>query len=122
MTSMLPPEPHQQKYQEFHQALLRLQGAARETAPNRAALLKEASALQQFFQEQILSLSVEELPPELMPWLQSYHTETHKQLRLLAADLSFWQAARQPGTIEQRSAQVRTRLETLISYSETVLG
>ncbi len=119
---MLPPEAHQPKYREFHQALMRLQGVAGETEPNRSALLGEAEALQQLFQEQILSLSSEELPPELMAAVQSFQTETHKQLRLLVADLNFWQAARQPGTIAQRLSQVRTRIQTLIAYSQTMLG
>lgn len=126
---MLPPEAHQEKYREFHQALMRLQRAASDSSPNRAALLGEAEALQQLFREQILSLSPEELPPELMASVQSYQTETHKQLRLLAADLNFLGAARQPGTMatptgryEQRLSQVRTRLQTLMTYSQTMLG
>ncbi len=117
---MLPPDAHQPKYLEFHQALIRLQGVAGETEPNRSVLLGEAEALQQLFHEQILSLSPEDLPPELMASFQSFQTETHKQLRLLAADLNFWQAARQPGTIAQRLSQVRTRLQTLIAYSQTL--
>ncbi|GAB4280151.1 MAG: hypothetical protein Fur0025_07900 [Oscillatoriaceae cyanobacterium] len=117
---MLPPEAHEQKYREFHQALMRLQGAASHSSPNRSTLLGEAEALQQLFHEQILSLSPEELPPELMASFQSFQTETHKQLRLLAADLNFWQAARQPGTIAQRLSQVRTRIQTLIAYSQTL--
>ncbi|PSB23662.1 hypothetical protein C7B82_30405 [Stenomitos frigidus ULC18] len=86
------------------------------------ALKSKAMALQQFFREQILSLQLDELAPAVQHWVQSYHVEIDKQLRLLAMDIMFLQAARQSVTAEQRRQQIRDRLTTLQRYCDGLLG
>lgn len=59
--------------------------------------------------------------PPLQSRLQSYITETHKQMRLLGLDLRFLQASRQSATARDRLAQVRDRISMLIGYSTALL-
>ncbi|MBW4579676.1 MAG: heterocyst frequency control protein PatD [Tildeniella nuda ZEHNDER 1965/U140] len=85
-------------------------------------LRSEVTALQRFCREQILSLQLDELSSDVQHWVQSYHVEIDKQLRLLEVDIVFLQAARQTVTTEQRRQQVRDRLATLQRYCDVLLG
>ncbi len=119
MSSHLPIS-HQACYQAFRQHLEHLQTTI--ASDNPATLKAEANQVQTEFQNQILSLSLEDLDPAIAHHVQSYQVEIHKQLRLLVTDLSFLQAARKPTTVEQRRQQGRDRVETLLRYCEAVVG
>ena len=115
------PLAHQQCYEAFkqlvkeaHQTLMLTNGGL--------ALNAQTAALQQFFRDPILRLQSEELSPAVQHWVQSYHVEIDKQLRLLGVDIMFLQAARQSITTEERRQQVTDRLTTLQRYCETLLG
>jgi len=115
------PNLHQQRYQEFKQALEQLQqmvaGAQLDGTRLRQSFLKA----QQFFQQQIVSLNASDLEPTQEPKIRSYQTEMSKQLQLLGMDMMFLQAARQPGTTQERQIQILQRLQTLISYCDAIL-
>jgi hypothetical protein len=119
MVSQLPIA-HQTCYRAFRQHLEHLHTTIASGDP--ATLKIEADQVQAEFQNQILSLNLEDLEPAMAHHVQSYQVEIHKQLRLLATDLSFLQAARKPATLEQRRQQGRDRVETLIRYCEAVVG
>ena len=121
MKALELPEAHRQKYQQFQQASEQLAIAALAAKPDGAKLAIASEDLQKFFQGEVLSLSSDELDPSALPSVQSYQTEMHKQLRLLAADMMFVRASRQAATLEQRLSQVRARLQTLIGYCEILL-
>jgi hypothetical protein len=115
---------YQHFYQQFNQQLTTLrQSRIDTTAPAIATDLKQATTeLQKFFQEQISCLNLDELAPDLAHFILSYQVEIDKQLRLLAMDVSFLQAARQPATLSQRQQQIDDRLTTLQRYCEAVLS
>ena len=116
---MLPT--HQQRYQEFKQALEQLKAKVAETVLKQTDWLAEFLLVQQFFQQQIVNFSPDSLA-EREPRVRSYQTEMSKQLRLLGVDLTFLQAARQPDTIHQRQRQISERLTTLIKYCDALLA
>lgn len=110
------PNFHSQRYQEFAQALEQMQQTI--SAANnldKSKLNRDVLKLQQFFQQQILSLEVEESR------IRSYQTEVNKQLRLLSMDIQFLQAARQSQTVEERIKQIFDRLQTLIGYCNAIV-
>lgn len=115
------PLSHQQRYQRFKQFLGEMQTLA---PPDASGLMlkSKTTALQRFFSEQILSLQMDDLSLATQHWVQSYHVEIDKQLRLLEMDIMFLQAARQAATNEQRRQQVRDRLATLQRYCDALLG
>ncbi|OLP20208.1 hypothetical protein BST81_01895 [Leptolyngbya sp. 'hensonii'] len=115
---MLPPLYHE-SYREFQRLLTGLQDQVVQANPDRVRLQAEFLKVQQFFQLQILTLNPGD--GAISQRLQALQTETNKQLRLLAVDISFLQAARQPATTQQRQAQIRDRLTTLAGYCEVVL-
>jgi hypothetical protein len=53
---------------------------------------------------------------------QSLLVEIHKQLRLLATDAAFLQTAKTPQTQQQRHQQIRDRLATLNRYCDHLLN
>ena len=121
MTKVLPLA-YQQRYEAFEQILREIQETLSFLGSGGVVLQSKATVLQQFFREEILSLSIDDLSPETQHWVQSYHVEMDKQLRLLGMDLLFLQAARQAGTTEQRRQQIRDRLNTLQRYCDVLLG
>jgi len=84
-------------------------------------LKQDFAQLQAVFTEEIANLSLNDLDPLLTSRLQSYLTEINKQLQLLAIDLSFLQASRQPTTTQTKITQICKRLETLTNYCQAVL-
>ena len=114
------PLAHQQCYQSFQHLLGETQQAFI-TNNSGLALQSQTTALQQFFREQVLRLQSDELSPAVQHWVQSYHVEIDKQLRLLGVDVLFLQAARQSITTEERRQQVCDRLETLQRYCKALL-
>jgi len=117
------------QYRAFKQSLQQIQQIIHElmnestkpSNPNQAALIAALSALQQLFKQEILPMPLDELPGEQISSVQSYRTEMHKQMRLLATDVMFLQTARQPTTKQQRRSAIATRVETLIGYCDALL-
>jgi septum formation inhibitor MinC len=118
---MLPPA-HCQRYEQFQQQLQTLHQTMTQPEDDRPPLKASVASLQQFFQAEILTLNADELPVAIAHFVQSYQVEMDKQLRLLAMDAQFLQAARQAATASHRQQQIRDRLETLIRYCNAVLG
>ena len=116
------PLPHQQRYETLKQLVGELHQTL--TLPDSSGLVLKAqsTALQQFFREQVLSLQSDILSPAIQHWVQSYHVEIDKQVRLLSVDILFLQAARQSTTTEERRQQVCDRLGILKRYCDALLG
>lgn len=115
------PNFHHQRYHEFSQALEQLQQTASGAIVDVPKLRQSFLKAQQFFQQQIINLDADDLEPDIQPQVQSYQTEISKQLRLLGMDVMFLQAARQPGTAQERQSQILHRIQTLHSYCNAIL-
>ncbi len=116
------PLAHQQHYEAFNQTLQQVQQMAVSSDVNTAILRSEVTALQRYFHDRLLSLSIDTFSATTQQWVQSYQVEMDKQLRLLGMDVLFLQAARQATTALQRQQQVCDRLVTLQRYCEALLG
>src|SRR6476646_3814337 len=111
------PEAHRQIYQEFLRSLEQLQVKVTQAKPDPSVLIATLQEMQQFFQNQILALSWDNYPDASVEQrVQSYQIEMNKQLKLMATDVMFLQAARQPSTAQQRQVQISDRLNLLIGY------
>ncbi len=84
-------------------------------------LRQYTTSLQQFFQREIIPLADEDANSPDVGQVQSYLTEMSKQLRLLEIDVTFFQAARQASTIQQRVDAISDRLATLIQYCHAIV-
>jgi len=116
------PEAHRQIYQEFLRSLEQLQVKVTQAKPDPSVLIATLQEMQQFFQNQILALSWDNYPDASVEQrVQSYQIEMNKQLKLMATDVMFLQAARQPSTAQQRQVQISDRLNLLIGYCNVLL-
>ena len=114
------PEHYRDRYQKFQQTLEQLQRIiALDQDFN--SLRQSFAQIQQIFQGEIASLSGDDLNSSSASRLQSYLTEIDKQLRLLAIDMTFLQAALKPATAQTRLAQISSRLHTLNGYCQAIL-
>jgi hypothetical protein len=118
------PAPYPQAYNAFQRSLQQLQQAA-ETV-DRPQLQAAFQTAQQIFQQQIIpleaiSLETEAIVPTTAVRIRSIQVEINKQLRLLATDLLFLQAARLSATASQRQQQICDRIELLLRYCEAVI-
>lgn len=114
------PNFYRQYYQEFQQALRLVQQTATATQVDAPQLQQNFRTAQQLFQQQILSLNLSDLAAD-EPRVRSYQTEINKQLRLLEIDITFLQAARQPGTATSRQTQILQRVQNLLGYCDGIL-
>ena len=99
-------------YLDLQQRLQRL-----ETPESSPPLTAQVSSLQQWFQQNFLRSDSDRPDSE-----QSLLVEIHKQLRLLATDTAFLQAAKTPQTQQQRQQQMGDRLATLQRYCNYLLN
>jgi hypothetical protein len=113
---------HSQAYQELLTLLHELQNsnALKETTGDINSCQKEFQKLQKFFQEEILSLTSEELDEAIASRWQSLQTEMQREFRLLSTDILFLESSRQPGTREARLKSVGDRLTKLISFCQAI--
>jgi hypothetical protein len=88
---------------------------------NPTSLGGESQKLQLFFRDQVSALALDELTGVVAQRSQAYRVEMDKQLRLLAVDVMFLQAAKQAETVQQRVKVVSDRLQTLIRYCDALL-
>jgi mRNA degradation ribonuclease J1/J2 len=118
-------ELHYPQYRTLQQSLKEIQQTIaqlnHQSEGNHPALLAAISQVQELFKQEILTMNLDELPGERISLVQSYRTEMHKQMGLLATDAMFFQTARQPTTKQQRWSQIMNRLETLIRYCDVLL-
>lgn len=117
---MLPPS-HTQIYQEFRLSLEELKDVLSQDTVDRSHLKSSVAKLQDFFQNQILTLDSNPLHPHLVQQTQAVQVEIDKQLKLLSLDGMFLQAAKQPTTVSQRLQQVGDRLTLLLRYCDHLL-
>ncbi|MBE9138096.1 heterocyst frequency control protein PatD [Nodosilinea sp. LEGE 07088] len=82
--------------------------------PNAAQLQAQFLATQQHFQHQVLPLG------DAYPLGQPALTEMNRTLRLLAMDVAFLQAARQPITAQRRQQQLGEKLAQLLGFCDVL--
>ncbi len=110
--------PSCQRYQKFAELLQQLRDCVTQSG-DVTKIQTQLSSVQQFFQQQIIPLLDEENTQNLS-LIQSLHTETSKQLRLLAMDVLFLRSARQSTTAKDRLDTISNRIQTLIQYSDAI--
>ena len=115
------PITYQEIFQMFSLKLNELQQVATLANPEATSLQSHFLTVQQFFQHSIMTLEDTALEVMDRSRVQAYRTEMNKQMRLLAMDIAFLQAARQAVTAQQRQAQIRDRIARLIDYCKAVL-
>ncbi|VXD18369.1 conserved hypothetical protein [Planktothrix serta PCC 8927] len=107
---------------EFQNSLQQLHSTAISVPLDLSGLKQTFKQLKITFQTQIMGINSSDFDPPVESIIQSYLTETHKQMRLLEMDLKFLQASHQPSTLNSRLTPIQNRLNTLLSYCEDILG
>ncbi|AFZ43793.1 hypothetical protein PCC7418_1610 [Halothece sp. PCC 7418] len=111
------PLSYRERYQVFLETLKQLQEHLH-TDFNPKQLKAIFSQLQAQFQEEIMSLTGEELTGETRSRWQSSQTEVHRMMRLLQNDMMFLQTSRSSQTSQQRLTTVRDRVGKLIDFAD----
>lgn len=111
---------YRQSCDTFRRALETLQSIATQANLDGVALQSAFLAAQQIFQLQLNSIDFNDVEPAIAHAIQSLHVEINKQLRLLAVDIMFLQAARQSITAQKRQAQMGDRLRLLLRYCDAL--
>lgn len=112
---------YQQRYQEFAQLLEGLQLQAANSVIEGGELRQSVQQAQQFFGQKLLTLDSSDLSPAQEAQIRAYQTEISKQLQLLGMDVRFLQAARAQATATNRQIQLKSRIETLLSYCKAII-
>jgi len=107
-----------QSYQAFQQALEQMGRTITATDLELAILQENFQEVQQVFQNQIITLSADDIEPDVTSRWQSLQTEIYKQMRLLQTDLMLLQASRSSATRISRQTGLKNRLNTLIRYCQ----
>ncbi|MFM6191561.1 MAG: heterocyst frequency control protein PatD [Planktothrix sp.] len=107
---------------EFQNCLKQLHSTLSSAPLNQPKLKQTFEQLKITFQTQIMRINASDFAPPVESKIQSYLTETHKQIRLLEMDLKFLQASHQSTTFNTRLTQIQNRLDLLLSYGEAMLG
>ena len=107
---------------EFQNCLKQLHSTLSSAPLNQPKLKQTFEQLKITFQTQIMRINASDFAPPVESKIQSYLTETHKQIRLLEMDLKFLQASHQSTTLNTRLSQIQTRLDLLLSYGEAMLA
>lgn len=115
------PLTHRQPYQKFQEALQEVLNHAPDIDLPKTELPEKFANLLHLFQNEIASLSIDDLELEYASRWQSVQTEFKRQMRLLETDVLLLQAARNEATITTRVEGICDRFKTLIQYCEVLL-
>ena len=110
-----------QSYQGFLAKLLELQKQVMAKGWDLIRIKTLYNQVQEIFQNQMLTVKLDELDCNAIPLVQSAETEIYKNLRLLGTELLFLGSARQGGTTQQRLEKVQRIIEQLINYTNAVI-
>ena len=112
---------YHQSYQELLLKLVKLQNLVLTEDIDMIAIKTTYEQVQTIFQQQILSVSLDELDRNAIPLLRSAQTEIYKNLRLLGTDLLFLTSSRQEKTTRERLEKVEGKVKELIGYSQGII-
>ncbi|WRH68291.1 MAG: heterocyst frequency control protein PatD [Planktothrix sp. GU0601_MAG3] len=106
---------------QFQNSLKQLEITIISVPLDQACLKQSFQQLKATFETEIMGISHGDFDPPVESLIQSYLTETHKQMRLLEMDIKFLQAARQSATFKNRLIPIQNCLNTLLGYCEDIL-
>jgi hypothetical protein len=117
------PTSHNRAYQEFLTLLQEFQrGCIPSQQTNVAALQQNFQTVRQYFEQQIISLTSDNLDEAITPRWQSLQTELKRELRLLTTDMLFLNSSRQPETKQARLKAISDRLAKICGYCQAMLS
>jgi hypothetical protein len=115
------PTLHQKTYQKFQMVLQALREEIESPNSRVAAISEKFVQVQQVFQQEIMSLTSDELAEDEIARFVKVQTEMHRNIRLLGTDLMFLRSSKQATTSTQRSSTVRDRLNNLMGFCQVML-
>jgi hypothetical protein len=101
----------------WQQLFIQLSNLPTDSIPNLKVSLNRAI---EFFEAEILTQHLDDLPDPIAGKMRSYITESHRLLRLLCIDVMSIAAARNPTTIQQRRQAYQDKLNLLLQYCQAV--
>ncbi len=111
-----------QIWQRFQELVLTMQQAfSAELAPTPLQAREQYEAIDTYFQQQIMATSDDPWPVAIAGKMRSYITEIHRLLKLIQRDLIFWQSARRPLPKVQRSDDIRSKLDMVMQFSNSIV-
>ncbi len=84
-------------------------------------MTKQFPDLQQWFQQEIMTLTDQELDTKVISLWRSLQTEIQREFRLLSTDMLFLASSRQASTRESRLKTIGDRITRLIAYCQKIL-
>ncbi|MDJ0531617.1 MAG: heterocyst frequency control protein PatD [Xenococcaceae cyanobacterium MO_207.B15] len=112
---------HKKAYQEFLTWLNRWQNLLA-NHDKVQEMTQQFPDLQQWFQQEIMTLTDEELDTTVVSLWRSLHTEIQREFRLLSTDMLFLASSRQASTTESRLKLIGDRITRLIAYCQKILS
>ncbi|HEY9890911.1 MAG TPA: heterocyst frequency control protein PatD [Candidatus Sericytochromatia bacterium] len=115
------PSTHRDPYQKFQQVLQEMPESAVAIDLEKQLLPEKFQSLQQLFENEIATLSADDISPDYASRWQSVQTEFYRQMRLLETDVMLLKASRSQATSQSRGSRICDRIKTLIQYCEVLL-
>ncbi|MDJ0582448.1 heterocyst frequency control protein PatD [Crocosphaera sp.] len=112
---------YHQSYQELLANLVKLQKLVIAENTDRNEIKITYEQVQTIFEQQILSVGLDELDCNAIPLLRSAQTEIYKNLRLLGTELLFLTSSRRKETSKKRLEKVQGKVRELIGYSQAII-
>jgi hypothetical protein len=114
---------HNRAYQDFLTLLttFRQKLSTQEAKNNQSLATQEFQKMSEWFEQNLISLSNQDLAPEIAPRWQAVQTEILREFKLLSTDILFLAAARQQTTQLTRLQSIDGRLTKLISYCQIMI-
>lgn len=112
------PSFHQEIYKNFLQALKSLQEAVKQSSEEKQTAY---TTVEHLYQSQVITLTEDEIDPEIVSRWRSIQTELHRMFKLLATDWLFLRSSRQVSTKQDRIDIFCDRIEQMIKFCRILL-
>ncbi|PSF38749.1 hypothetical protein C7H19_04405 [Aphanothece hegewaldii CCALA 016] len=112
------PSSYKEVYQNFLEALKSLQEAEKLSTEERITAF---ARVEHMFQNQLLTLTDEELDPNIVSRWLPIQTELHRMFKLLATDWLFLRSSRQVSTQKERLKLFCDRIEQMSKFCRILL-
>ncbi|NJL53565.1 MAG: heterocyst frequency control protein PatD [Hydrococcus sp. SU_1_0] len=114
---------HNRAYQDFLTLLTTFQQklSPQEAENNQPLVRQEFQKMSEWFEQNLVSLSCQDLAPAIAPRWQAVQTEILREFKLLSTDILFLATSRQQTTQLTRLQSIDGRLTKLISYCQIMI-
>ena len=109
-----------QVFRQFDRVIQSLHDDLAQADVNPRQVVLQGEKLKEIFQQKIFCITDDQVEEAIAYEWRSYQTEMNRLVKLIVADLAFWQSARQAGSQPKQTTRLQANLKKLQEFTQAM--